>query len=117
MRSLAISFLRLESGNSSTTLRGSDLTTSLLKKCKDESGRTIISCNSETGTKGQGMSDRKTDHELGMNRGITRRDFMNGVASAARGTLGGGGGGTETLAAAAAWDEFHQEKRWGHVPT
>src|SRR6267154_4299176 len=116
MRSLAISFLRLESGNSSTTLRGSDLTTSLLKKCKDESGRTIIFCNSETGTKGQGMSDRETDHELGMNRGITRRDFLNGVAIAAGGTLVGGGIGTETLAAAAALDEFAPEKAADYYP-
>jgi len=62
------------------------------------------------------MSDRKTDHELGMNRGITRRDFLNGVAIAAGGTLVGGGMGTETLAAAAALDEFAPEKAADYYP-
>jgi len=62
------------------------------------------------------MSDRKTDHELGMNRGITRRDFLNGVAIAAGGTLVGGGIGTETLAAAAALDEFAPEKAADYYP-
>ena len=62
------------------------------------------------------MSDRKTDHELGMNRGITRRDFLNGVAIAAGGTLVGGGIGTETLVAAAALDEFAPEKAADYYP-
>ena len=62
------------------------------------------------------MSDRKTDHELGMNRGITRRDFLNGVAIAAGGTLVGGGMGTETLVAAAALDEFAPEKAADYYP-
>jgi spermidine dehydrogenase len=68
------------------------------------------------GTKGQGMSDRKTDDELGMNRGITRRDFLNGVAIAAGGTLVSGGIGTETLVAAAAFDEFAPEKAADYYP-
>jgi spermidine dehydrogenase len=62
------------------------------------------------------MSDRKTDDELGMNRGITRRDFLNGVAIAAGGTLVGGGIGTETLVAAAAFDEFAPEKAADYYP-
>jgi len=62
------------------------------------------------------MSERKTDHELGMNRGITRRDFLNGVAIAAGGTLVGGGIGTETLVAAAALDEFAPEKAADYYP-
>jgi spermidine dehydrogenase len=62
------------------------------------------------------MSDRKTDHELGMNRGISRRDFLNGVAIGVGGTLVGGGIGTETLIAAAALDEFAPEKAPDYYP-
>ena len=62
------------------------------------------------------MNDRKTDDELGMNRGITRRDFLNGVAVAAGGTLVGGGIGTETLLAAAVLDEFAPEKAADYYP-
>jgi spermidine dehydrogenase len=62
------------------------------------------------------MSDRKTDDELGMNRGISRRDFLNGVAIAAGGTLVGGGIGTETLVAAAAFDEYAPEKAPDYYP-
>jgi spermidine dehydrogenase len=62
------------------------------------------------------MSERKTEHELGMDRGITRRDFLNGVAIAAGGTLVGGGIGTETLLAAAALDEFAPEKAADYYP-
>jgi spermidine dehydrogenase len=66
--------------------------------------------------KGQGMSGRKNDRELGMNRGITRRDFLNGVAIGVGGTLVGGRVGTETLLAAAALDEFAPEKAPDYYP-
>jgi spermidine dehydrogenase len=62
------------------------------------------------------MSDRKNDHELGMNREITRRDFLNGVAIGVGGTLVGGGIGTDTLLAAAALDEFAPEKAPDYYP-
>jgi spermidine dehydrogenase len=62
------------------------------------------------------MSGRKTDQELGMNRGITRRDFLNGVAMGVGGTLVGGGIGTETLLSAAAVDEFAPEKAADYYP-
>jgi spermidine dehydrogenase len=62
------------------------------------------------------MSDRKTDQELGMNRGITRRDFLNGVAVGAGTTLLGGTIGTDSLIAAAALDEFAPEKAADYYP-
>jgi spermidine dehydrogenase len=43
----------------------------------------------------------KPDHELGMAREITRRDFLNGVAVGVGGALAGGAFGAETLLAAA----------------
>jgi spermidine dehydrogenase len=62
------------------------------------------------------MSDRKTDQELGMNREITRRDFLNGVAVGAGTTLLGGTIGTDSLIAAAALDEFAPEKAADYYP-
>jgi len=51
-----------------------------------------------------------------MNREISRRDFLNGVAVGVGGTLVGGGIGTETLIAAAALDEFAPEKAPDYYP-
>ena len=62
------------------------------------------------------MGEEKIDHELGMGREITRRDFLNGVAVGVGGTLVGGGIATETLLAAAAIDEFAPEKAPDYYP-
>src|SRR5467141_5085239 len=65
---------------------------------------------------GMRTNDLKRDRELGVNREITRRDFLNGVAIGVGGTLIGGGMGTETLIAAAALDEFAPEKAPDYYP-
>jgi spermidine dehydrogenase len=57
------------------------------------------------------MSEEKRDRELGMGRGITRRDFLNGVAVGVGGALG-----AETLLAAAALDDFAPEIAAGYYP-
>src|SRR6266436_2326005 len=62
------------------------------------------------------MSEEKKDKDLGMDREITRRDFLNGVAAGLGGTLVGGGIGRETLLAAAAIDEFAPEKVPDYYP-
>src|SRR5258708_2377949 len=62
------------------------------------------------------MLKQKKDKDLGMDREITRRDFLNGVAIGVGGTLIGGGIGTETLLAAAALDEFAPEKAPDYYP-
>src|SRR5260370_23916793 len=62
------------------------------------------------------MLKQKKDKDLGMDREITRRDFLNGVAIGVGGTLVGGGIGTETLLAAAALDEFAPEKAPDYYP-
>jgi len=51
-----------------------------------------------------------------MNREITRRDFLNGVAIGVGGTLVGGSIATETLLAAGALDEFAPEKAADYYP-
>ena len=51
-----------------------------------------------------------------MDREITRRDFLNGVAIGVGGTLVGGGIGAETLLAAAALDEVAPEKAADYYP-
>jgi spermidine dehydrogenase len=58
----------------------------------------------------------KKDRELGMDRAITRRDFLNGVAIGVGGALAGGAIGGETLLAAAALDDFALEKAAGYYP-
>jgi spermidine dehydrogenase len=58
----------------------------------------------------------KKDRELGMNREITRRDFLNGVAIGAGSALLGGSIGAEQLFAAAAFDEFAPEKAPDYYP-
>src|SRR5438445_11892393 len=62
------------------------------------------------------MIDRIRSYELGMDREITRRDFLNGVAIGVGGTLVGGGIGAETLLAAAALDEVAPEKAADYYP-
>src|SRR5258707_12466440 len=67
------------------------------------------------------MDDQKfsgvmKDRELGMNREITRRDFLNGVAVGTGATLLGGSIGAEQLFAAAAFDEFAPEKAPDYSP-
>jgi spermidine dehydrogenase len=54
--------------------------------------------------------------ELGMDRAITRRDFLNGVAIGVGGALAGGAIGPETLLAAAALDDFAPEKTANYYP-
>jgi spermidine dehydrogenase len=56
------------------------------------------------------MSVEQKDRELGMNRAITRRDFLNGVAVGVGTTLTSGALGAETLLAGAALDDFAPEK-------
>src|SRR5258708_18600921 len=62
------------------------------------------------------MLKQKKDKDLGMDREITRRDFLNGVAIGVGGTLVGGGIGTDTLLAVAALDEFAPEKSPDYYP-
>jgi spermidine dehydrogenase len=60
------------------------------------------------------MTEEKKDRELGMDREITRRDFLNGMA--AGGVLAGGAFGAQTLLAAGALDEFAPEKPADYYP-
>ena len=62
------------------------------------------------------MSVEKKDCELGMNRAISRRDFLNGVAIGVGATLTGGTLGAETLLAAAALDDLAPEKGANYYP-
>jgi spermidine dehydrogenase len=62
------------------------------------------------------MSDEKRDRELGMEREITRRDFLNGVAVGVGGAVVGGRFGAETLLAAGVVDEFAPEKAKDYYP-
>jgi len=62
------------------------------------------------------MGKRKSDKELGMNREITRRDFLNGVALGAGASLLGGALSSEKLLAAAILDESAPEKSPDYYP-
>src|SRR5271154_5915379 len=62
------------------------------------------------------MRIAKKDHELGMNRAITRRDFLNGVAVGVGGAVAGTTFGADTLLAAAALDDFAPEKAADYYP-
>jgi spermidine dehydrogenase len=62
------------------------------------------------------MSVFKKDRVLGMDRPITRRDFLNGVAIGVSGTLAGSALGAETLLAAAALDDLAPEKAANYYP-
>jgi spermidine dehydrogenase len=56
------------------------------------------------------------DRELGMDRAITRRDFLNGVAVSVTAGMAGAAFGAEALLAAAALDEFAPEKAPDYYP-
>lgn len=58
----------------------------------------------------------KKDRELGMDRAITRRDFLNGAAVGVGGALAGGALGAEALLAAAALDDYAPEKAADYYP-
>jgi spermidine dehydrogenase len=62
------------------------------------------------------MSRNRKDRKLGMDRAITRRDFLNGVAIGVGSTLAGSAFGTATLLAAAAFDDFAPEKAPNYYP-
>ncbi len=62
------------------------------------------------------MSDETKERELGMERAITRRDFLNGVAIGVSGAVAGGALGAEKLLAAAALDEYAPEKDANYYP-
>jgi len=62
------------------------------------------------------IDEKKYDRELGMDREITRRDFLNGVAISTGAALAGGAISTESLLAAAALDEFAPEKSPDYYP-
>ena len=64
----------------------------------------------------QKVSGDKKDRELGMNREITRRDFLNGVAVGTGATLLSGSIGAEQLFAGAAFDESAPEKAPDYYP-
>ena len=64
----------------------------------------------------QNVSGDRKDSELGMNREISRRDFLNGVAIGAGATLMGSSIGARELFAAAAFDEFAPEKAPDYYP-
>src|ERR1700691_283584 len=61
------------------------------------------------------IADKK-DRELGMDRAITRRDFLNGVAMGVGGALAGSVFGGDALLAAAALDDYAPEKVAGYYP-
>jgi spermidine dehydrogenase len=62
------------------------------------------------------MDDRKKDKELGMDREITRRDFLNGVAVGTGATLLTGSLTAERLLAAAVFDEPAAESSPDYYP-
>ncbi|MGA2098297.1 MAG: NAD(P)-binding protein [Candidatus Acidiferrum sp.] len=62
------------------------------------------------------MIAKGKDRELGMDRAITRRDFLNGVAVGVKGALAGTAFGADTLLAAAALDDYAPEKAADYYP-
>jgi spermidine dehydrogenase len=62
------------------------------------------------------MSTHEKDRELGMDRAITRLDFLNGAAVSVGGILAGSAFGAETLLAAAALDDYSPEKAVNYDP-
>ncbi len=64
----------------------------------------------------QEKADEKRDAELGMNREITRRDFLNGVALGTGAALLESSLGAPQLLAAGALDEFAPEKSPDYYP-
>ena len=64
----------------------------------------------------QGPDKQNNDVELGMNREITRRDFLNGVAMGTGAALLGSSLGASQLLAAGALDDFAPEKSPDYYP-
>src|SRR5271166_2501844 len=62
------------------------------------------------------MDQEKKDQELGMDRGISRRDFLNGVAVGVGGNLLAGSLGAERLIAAGVLDEPSPKKTPDNYP-
>ncbi len=62
------------------------------------------------------MNNSKKDHDLGMNREITRRDFLNGVAVGAGATLLSGAFSPQQLLASAILDDPAPEKAPDYYP-
>src|ERR1700740_3068083 len=63
-----------------------------------------------------GMTEDEKEKDLGMGCGITRRDFLNGVAIGVGGTLMEAGMGPENLLAAAVDDESAPEQAADYYP-
>jgi spermidine dehydrogenase len=66
--------------------------------------------------RGEKVSKVKREDELGMNREISRRDFLNGMAVGAGASLIGGTFAAEQLLAAGMLDEFAPEKAPDYYP-
>ncbi|HXX99487.1 MAG TPA: FAD-dependent oxidoreductase [Candidatus Limnocylindrales bacterium] len=64
----------------------------------------------------KGMDKQKQDRHLGMDRFISRRDFLNGAAVGAGASLLTGSLGPSRLLAAGILDEFTPEKSAGYYP-
>jgi spermidine dehydrogenase len=62
------------------------------------------------------MDEQKKDRELGMEREISRRDFLNGVAIGAGASMLAGSIGAEHLLAAGVFDESSPEKAPDYYP-
>jgi spermidine dehydrogenase len=62
------------------------------------------------------MDEQKKDRELGMERKISRRDFLNGVAIGAGASMLAGSIGAEHLLAAGVFDESSPEKAPDYYP-
>lgn len=62
------------------------------------------------------MAKRRTDRELGIERQITRRDFLNGVAIGAGGAVMAGSLGAGRLLAAGILDEPEAQNSGGYYP-
>jgi spermidine dehydrogenase len=85
----------------------------LLEICKDSVRALYLQ---HFRTFGAGMDRKRKDHELGMDRDITRRDFLNGVAIGAGAGLLTGALSPELLLAAGILDEPSPEKSPDYYP-
>jgi spermidine dehydrogenase len=85
----------------------------LLKIRKDGPVGAILRCLQ---TKGRRMDGSKKDRDLGMDRKISRRDFLNGVAIGSGAALFTGALTTEQLLASAVFDEPSPEKAPDYYP-
>lgn len=84
-----------------------------LKMCKDVSVGLYYAFCADLG---QGMDNRKKDQKLGMDREISRRDFLNGVSLGAGASLLTGSLATERFLAAAMLDDPSPENAPGYYP-